>query len=86
MHARALDGSAISGSWFGETTKFAERTSWLNAVMVMFTSLGLTMFTAVIIAGRCRASRWRHRTRCGRHWWRPRCGRRGVDRGHPKHA
>lgn len=52
MHARALDGSAISGSWFGETTKFAERTSWLNAVMVMFTSLGLTMFTAVIIAGR----------------------------------
>ena len=47
----ALDGSAISGFWFTTTAEFAERTSWLNAVMMMYTSFGLTLFIAFTIAG-----------------------------------
>lgn len=50
MAARALDGSGISGFWFVNVTEFARHTSWLNGVMVIYTSFGLMLFIAFILA------------------------------------
>lgn len=46
----ALSGSGIDGSWYLDTTDFARDTSWLNGLMVAYTSFGIALFAIFILA------------------------------------
>jgi membrane-associated phospholipid phosphatase len=48
--ALSFSASQIDGSWFTDVTEFARNTRWFNTPMVDYSSLGMVLFAAFIVA------------------------------------